>query len=550
MVPDLPPRKRIDETVVRFVMGLTSAATLLTIFSYFLPNNFVGDPTNNIFTTIISLLVFVFLFYLLSRGHLKASKIIISLGLLLENYFILLDLGVGTDPGYYALLTVMQLALAALVWTPTIYAAVFLLNVVPLALYAILFEGIDALVSVLVQMSLVGTMPTVILLNIQMFKNTLDSMDELNQNQLDVLAALADKEREITDQKDRLSLIIESIADGLIVLNQEGELSMINDVALKMLGQKRRDVMGLEYKKFLHFMDDREVEQEIDLLEPVYAEGKVLDSVQHLVLVASMDKMIPVGLSVAPLKNEENEVIATVIIFRDETEERRQDQMKSDFVSVASHQLRTPLTAIKWNASLLEDLPLDDEHQQVLKDIKDSTERMITLVGSLLDLSRIERNADIDMHVTEFNLIEMVEDAVKENKISAKSRGVTFATEMPQDFKFKGDKNKLFQVINNLVSNAAKYSKENTEVQIRFKKTQSQIVLEVEDQGIGIPNHQQDRIFKKFFRADNAIKQKAEGNGIGLYLAKSYVEAHNGLLTFISIENKGTTFVITLPIPK
>ncbi len=417
-------------------------------------------------------------------------------------------------------------------------------------LFGIQWTKVDIYTAVIFTSQTISGGIVIVTLNylVGILRKNLDDLDTLNQSQLDILSSMADQERSASEQKEQLSLIIDSVADGLVVLNQSKNVYIINDVALRMIRRSRKEVIDKYHEQVLHFIDDRDKDKRLDFIDDLYESGKIFTSTQHTLLELGDDINIPVGVSVAPLKNNKNVVTSCVLIIRDETEERRQDQMKSDFVSVASHQLRTPLTAIKWNVDLLKDLvQLDETSSQVVKDVKDSTERMIALVGSLLDLSRIERNISMDMNMAKFNFIEIVEAAVKENKVNAQAVNIEIVTQMPHEFILSGDKNKLFQVVNNLISNAVKYSHPHSEVKVNFKQSQSQIVLEVVDSGIGIPEYQQKRIFKKFFRADNAIKHKAEGNGIGLYLAKSYIEAHNGLLTFVSIEGRGTTFVIALP---
>lgn len=546
---ELTPRQRVEQLGLRL-----PAALILVVFTYLnLTSLALGRSiaTQGQLGLVVQLGGSIFgliLIFMINKGLIYPARWAFVIGIYILLVISCISVGDITRTTGVTLLFIMLAMFAAILFELKHYLGIQTVALFTIFMYQLAQSSLSSSVFVLAQFSSVSLVLVSVNYLFSVLRKNLDELDNLNQSQLDLLSSLADQERSSTEQKEQLSLIIENVADGLIVLNQKKEIYIINEVALGLLKQKRNEVIGKSYEQYLVFYDDRQQEQQVELVEELYDKGKVFSSTHHISLKIAEEVFLPVGVSASPLKNKRNEVTSSVLVLRDETDERRQDQMKSDFVSVASHQLRTPLTAIKWNVDLLKDLVvLDDTSKQVLKDIKDSTERMISLVGSLLDLSRIERNVKIDMNLSKFNFIELINDSIKENKVMAKANEINFNLEAPQEFILEADKNKIFQVVNNLISNAVKYSHPHATVQIKFRQTPSQIMLEVIDQGIGIPEHQQKKIFKKFFRADNAIKHKAEGNGIGLYLAKSYIEAHNGLLTFISIEGKGTSFVITLP---
>ncbi|HOU76478.1 MAG TPA: HAMP domain-containing sensor histidine kinase [Candidatus Dojkabacteria bacterium] len=226
--------------------------------------------------------------------------------------------------------------------------------------------------------------------------------------------------------------------------------------------------------------------------------------------------------------------------------------MKSEFVSVASHQLKTPLSGIKWMCELLLDDSIkktEQEKKEYLNDINNSNERMLHLVEDLLDVSHIETGRKFDIIKKDTDLIEIVAQTLKDNLQFAKDKNVRIikCDNAPQKFIIKCDGDKIRQVFGNLINNAIKYSKNNGTVEIGCRHTKNLVTIYIKDDGVGIPQKQQARIFEKFFRADNAFTKETDGTGLGLYIARAIIEAHGGKLWFESEENKGSTFYFSLP---
>lgn len=231
------------------------------------------------------------------------------------------------------------------------------------------------------------------------------------------------------------------------------------------------------------------------------------------------------------------------------------NRMKSEFVSIVSHQLRTPLSSLKWSLDLLRGKRLgnlNSKQTEYFDVIKDGTDRMIKLVNDLLNVNRIDQQR-LEMRPKDFNLEDLIEQITRELSPIANANNVTInyknSKKLPMVF---ADPDKIQMVIQNLIDNAVKYSKkEGGAIDLvveEDRRNAKMIRITVKDNGIGIPEMLQKQVFGKFFRGDNLIKQRVEGTGLGLFIAKGIVHLSGGQIDFESKENVGSTFWFTLPI--
>jgi signal transduction histidine kinase len=222
--------------------------------------------------------------------------------------------------------------------------------------------------------------------------------------------------------------------------------------------------------------------------------------------------------------------------------------MKSTFISVISHELKTPVALIKGYAGTLrrQDADWDQEIiRESLEIIEEESDRLAQLIDNLLDASRLQAG-QLKLDRSDVNLAEMAARVVREFRTQSNRHTfeVDFASEYPI---VQGDAERLRQVITNLISNAIKYSPDSGKIIVSGRYDDSQVYVAVSDQGIGIPAGERERIFDRFYRVDSALSRRTQGAGLGLYLAKSVVEAHGGRIWVSSTPGQGSTFVFTLP---
>lgn len=243
-------------------------------------------------------------------------------------------------------------------------------------------------------------------------------------------------------------------------------------------------------------------------------------------------------------------VIAT-IITRSFERLAEAGRMKSEFVSVVSHQLRSPLSNLKWAIEFLMSGradPISEKQLEYFKILKENNERMIELVSDLLIVSRIEQGR-MPMKKEKISPEDLIREIIERVEVFAKASNVrvSFKTEneLPQ---ILADPSQLRLAVENLLDNAIRYVSENGKVEIKLRKKGEGIYFEIEDNGVGIPEKDQKYIFQKFFRSENALRQQTEGSGLGLYIVKSIIKKSGGKIGFQSQENVGSTFWFTLPI--
>lgn len=231
--------------------------------------------------------------------------------------------------------------------------------------------------------------------------------------------------------------------------------------------------------------------------------------------------------------------------------ENELEKKKTEFISIASHQLRTPLGSIRWNLEmLLQGLygPIPKEIEEVLRQIYQSDLKMISLVNNLLSASRIDQGRIFDEPVAT-DIEQVIREVAAEIEIEAQKKLIIGELQFPKEKlpPIVIDSNRLREVIKNLLSNAIRYNRKNGKVIVQVEAQPDCAAISVTDNGIGIPENAKENIFGKYYRAENAVNTTSEGTGLGLYIIKSYVEGWGGKVWFDSKQNEGTTFRLTIP---
>lgn len=357
---------------------------------------------------------------------------------------------------------------------------------------------------------------------------------------MNILEDIDEARTEAEEQRNRTMAIIEEFPEGILFFNDSGVLESANSQIEFLFGVSPEKIIG---KNLRDLQKVPSLQSLMDLL------GSPIKRLEREELNISEELVFEVSTIYI---HREKRVIGTLVVIRDISREKLIEQLKTEFVSLAAHQLRTPLSAIKWTLKMLLDGDLGEitkEQREFIEKTYQSNERMIRLINDLLNVTRIEEGRFL-YNIQKEDLREIIKDCVKISKEAAEKKGLKVIVQLPSDSlpKVSVDREKISLAIQNLIDNAVNYTKKgHIKVSLSFNKNKKEFLVSVEDTGIGIPKEQQKRLFVKFFRASNAQRLNTEGSGLGLFIAKNVIEAHKGKIWFESEAGKGTTFYFTIP---
>jgi two-component system phosphate regulon sensor histidine kinase PhoR len=349
--------------------------------------------------------------------------------------------------------------------------------------------------------------------------------------------------REVVEEREELLQTFESLAAGLILVSPEGRLSQMNASAREIFGAEQ-DAIGKNYRDVIRN----------DSLEKFFLanqRGEETPKAEIHVMVRGSERIYEVQS--AQVKNEEGRDLGLVAIFNDVTEMKNIDKMKSSFVAMASHELRTPLTAIKGFSSTLlegidEDMYSKEDQREFLGIVVSECDRLRRLIDDLLNTSRIESGQSLKPDYSRFELMPLLEKSVAVQQQASNRHKVMLKVhnELPQTI--VGDQDKFDQILTNLLNNAIKYSPAGGDVIVHAKSEGDDILIGVQDQGLGIPKEHLSKVFERFHRVDNEDNRKIYGTGLGLFLVKHLVESvHMGQIWAESEVGVGSTFYVRIP---
>ncbi len=350
-------------------------------------------------------------------------------------------------------------------------------------------------------------------------------------------------------EKNIYQIIFDQAPIGIYTINKDGFIDSFNPKMVDMAGAKSaNDAIGLNV-----FSMDSYKEVGLDKFFREGLNGK--DFSTELKYVSQIGKKetwrryrgVPVFLP------DSKTVDRLLLLVEDITKEKQIDKAKTEFVSLASHQLRTPLSTVNWYTEMLlagYTGEINEKQKKYLDEIYRGNQRMVELVNALLNVSRLELGTFV-VEPEPTDIVVLAKSAIDEQKNVIDQKKLKFSDHFANDVpKINVDPKLLHMVFQNLLSNAVKYTLEGGSIEfgISLDKEKRYVNIRVADTGYGIPKNQQDKIFTKLFRADNVRKKDTEGTGLGLYIVKSIIEHTEGTIRFESEENKGTTFYISLPI--
>ncbi len=359
---------------------------------------------------------------------------------------------------------------------------------------------------------------------------------------------MEDKNKELEILVDELK-IFQSAFDNafahIIITDEDGHILYVNKSAEIITGFNRKEIIGKTpslwggqmspdfYKNFWRIIKK----------EKKNFAGEIINKKKN-------GELYEVEIRVSPVLDDKNEIKFFVALERDITKEKAVDKAKTEFISLAAHQLRTPLASMSLASEMLLKGIVGDttkEGKKYLKDIFSEIKDMTEMIKIFLDVSRVEINK-FPIEKEPSSLFEIIEKTVqgiipqiRHKKINLKKN---YKKNLPT---LNLDKKVMKIILENLLSNAIKYSNKNGNITLSVEEKSNKIIIEVKDDGIGIPSKEQDNLFTKMFRAENVSSIKSEGSGLGLYLVKNLVEQSGYEISFKSKENKGTTFYVSLP---
>lgn len=347
----------------------------------------------------------------------------------------------------------------------------------------------------------------------------------------------------LEQETKRLSSILSYMTDGVLATNRRGQIIMINDMATKQLGVKESEARKMNILKLL------DIEDEYDLRD-------LITKVPELTIDSQDEngEFLSLRVRFALIRRESGFISGMVAVLHDTTEQEKEERERRLFVSNVSHELRTPLTSVKSYLEALDEGALSEPvAPDFIKVSLDETNRMMRMVSDLLSLSRIDNaTSHLDIELTNFTaFITFILNRF--DKIRSQNDDKKY--EIIRDYPINSiwveiDTDKMTQVIDNIINNAIKYSPDGGKITVSMKTTDTQMILSISDEGLGIPKKDLPKIFDRFYRVDKARSRAQGGSGLGLAIAKEIIKQHNGFIWAKSEYGKGSTFTIVLPYDK
>lgn len=341
------------------------------------------------------------------------------------------------------------------------------------------------------------------------------------------------------EERRKLESVLSNMSDGVIATDDSGVITLINKAAAKLIGKDPTRVEG-------EFLPDvlRLDEQNIDL-SALHDQGSVV------IDYSDRNELFVIRANFSTIVDEHGDITGFITVISDVTEQEKIERERREFVSNVSHELRTPLTTLKSYMEALIDGAWRDKTiaPRFLGVAQKETERMIRMVNDLLQLSKMD-NKDYTLHTEKFDFMSYFHEVIDRFEMN-KEKSIRLKRDLARGPLFvQFDKDKMTQVMDNIISNAIKYSPEGGVIHFKARRQNNQLCIAIKDEGPGIPYKKIDKIFERFYRADKARSRKLGGTGLGLAISKELVEAHGGHIWADSVEGKGTTIFFTLPLAK
>lgn len=355
---------------------------------------------------------------------------------------------------------------------------------------------------------------------------------------------------DLAAEKAKSDALFDSIGEAVIATNEVGEIMKVNDAAVDLLGFSAAELLHKNYLSTMHAfeLDGAAIPA---LMRPVMRslmEGcPITEKIQYL---KKNGDLLPVVVTVSPIMLDDKP-IGTIQVFRDITKEQEIDRAKTEFLSLASHQLRTPATAVKQYVGILREGfvgELSPDQRRAVDHAYQSNERQLKIIEDLLRVAKVE-SGKLSLHRTPTNLVQLLQNVIADQAESLACREQTVEfTPLKGPHNAVVDGHLIRTVFENLIDNASKYSPTGTRISVELQRKKSAMAVAIRDEGVGIPRSDIPKLFQKFKRLPNPLSLESNGSGLGLYWAKKVLDYHDGEITVSSKPGSGSVFTVILPL--
>jgi PAS domain S-box-containing protein len=372
-------------------------------------------------------------------------------------------------------------------------------------------------------------------------KNYYENLEKLVQQRTEQLES----------EKTLLTKTLSGMNDGVIAVNTNGEIVLINRSAQKMLRISEKDIRNENLHNFIDFFAEKSSEKIDCPVEKILKSSKNTKLSCDKCIIKTENHQLPISFTASPMYKIDGNMMGVVVVFRDISKEQEVEKMKDRFISSVSHELKTPVTSIKAYADMMltESGFSQEDLRKFLSIIVEQSNRLTELIDRILEISKIS-SSDMNISFEPVNVSALTEQVTAEMQMLAYRKNINLQTDLDYDIPIvSSNESRLHSVLTNLMHNAVKFTPQGGTVKASVKKDPTNVIVEISDTGIGIAKKDLIKIFDRFYRVRDC-RNKAEGTGLGLAIVKETVDLLNGRLEVTSTPGEGTAFKIYLPLKK
>jgi PAS domain S-box-containing protein len=373
--------------------------------------------------------------------------------------------------------------------------------------------------------------------------------EELKKYQEKLVELVNERTEELAEEKELLAVTLSSMADAVVAVDADDRIMLLNKAAEQITDWQFQQAKGKPVDGVIKICNEQTAQPIESPIDKVRESRKLETGTDHDILISRSGRQYPVSATAAPIRKNDGNMTGIVMVFRDVSQQREIDGMKSDFISSVSHELRTPLTSIKAYAeTMLYDKNMTEQTRfEFLQIINEESDRLTNLINGILEISKIE-SGTIEIVRSRVRAADVLKRGAEELRHVAEKKHITFNCDIDENIpELLGDENKIHSMFTNLITNAIKFTPENGVITVSAKMRGEELVIKVSDTGLGIPQNDLNKIFGRFYRVHRPGKQ-IQGTGLGLAIVREIVIRHDGRIDVESELDKGSTFTVYLPV--